>query len=90
MENWKGALLAGSATISALMFLKGNKTAGMVLAGVSLATLASEYPEEFAELRRKLPDYFERGTAFLDVATRVGERLADTNGRGWYEALLHT
>ena len=51
MENWKRALLAGSAGTSAVMFLKGNRAAGFILAGVSLATLASEYPEKFAEFR---------------------------------------
>lgn len=91
MENWKRALLAGSAATATIMFLKGNKTAGLVLAGVSLATLASEYPEKFAELRENLPDYIERGTTYLDVVTRVGERLAEAvenRGGNWYEALL--
>lgn len=91
MENWKKALLAGSAGASLMLFLKGNKTAGLIFAGVSLATLASEYPEKFAEFRENLPDYVERGSTFLDVVSRVGERLADaaeSRGTAWYEALL--
>jgi hypothetical protein len=91
MEYWKRALLAGSAGAAAIMFVKGNKSAGLILAGVGLATLASEYPEKFAELRENLPDYIERGTNYLDVVTRVGERLAqvvDSRGSDWYEALL--
>jgi hypothetical protein len=76
MENWKRALLAGSAGMSAIMFLKGKRTAGVILAGVGLATLASEYPEEFAKFRENLPDYVERGTRFVEVASRAGERLA--------------
>jgi hypothetical protein len=59
---------------------------------VALATLASEYPEKFAEIRRKMPDYVERGTTFLEVVSRVGERLADLGERrssAWYEALLN-
>jgi hypothetical protein len=91
MEYWKRALLAGSAGAAAIMFIKGNKGAGLVLTGVGLATLASEYPEKFAELRENLPEYIERGTTYLDVVTRVGERLADAvdkRGTGWYEALL--
>jgi hypothetical protein len=91
MEHWKRALLAGSAGAAAIMFLKGNKAAGLILTGVGLATLASEYPEKFAELRENLPEYVERGTTYLDVVTRVGERLAqaaDNRGAGWYEALL--
>jgi hypothetical protein len=91
MENWKRALLAGSIGAGAIMLLKGNRTAGLIFAGVGLATLASEYPEKFAEFRENLPNYVERGTTFLDVVSRVGERLAEAaEGRGaaWYQALL--
>jgi hypothetical protein len=91
MENWKRALLAGSAGASAIMLLKGNRTVGLLLAGVSLATLASEYPDEFAEFRENLPHYVERTSTFLDVVARAGERMtARGGGRGteWLEALL--
>jgi hypothetical protein len=91
MENWKRALLAGSAGASAIMFLKGKRAAGIVLAGVGLATLASEYPEKFAAFRERLPGYIERGTSFLDVVARAGERLAEVaekRGSTWYESLL--
>ncbi len=91
MENWKRALLAGSVGAAAIMFLKGKPTAGMILAGVGVAALASEYPEKFAEFRERLPEFVERGNTFLDVAARVGERLADAaerRGSNWYEALL--
>lgn len=73
------------------MFLKGKRSAGLVLAGVGVAALASEYPDEFARFRRKLPYYVERGTAFLDVASDLGVRLAQTvesRGLAWDEALL--
>ncbi|MBZ5704101.1 MAG: hypothetical protein LAN63_02000 [Acidobacteriia bacterium] len=76
MANWKRALLAGSVGASVVMFLKGKWPAGIILAGVGLATLASEYPEEFARFRENLPDYVERGTRFVEVASRAGERLA--------------
>jgi hypothetical protein len=91
MENWKRALLAGSAGASAIMFLKGKQAAGIVLAGVSLATLSSEYPEKFAAFRESLPGYVERGTNFLDAVVRAGERLAEVaeqRGSTWYESLL--
>jgi hypothetical protein len=91
MENWKKALLAGSAAMAVIMLLKGNKTAGLIAGGVGLATLASEYPEKFAEIRENLPEYIERGTTYLDVVSRVGERLAEaaeSRGSNWYEALL--
>jgi hypothetical protein len=92
MENWKRALLAGSVGLSVICLLKGNRTGGLIFGGVALATLASEYPEKFAEIRAKLPDYIERGSTFLEVASRVGERLAEATERrsaAWYEVLLN-
>jgi hypothetical protein len=91
MENWKRALVAGSAGASAIMFLEGRRTAGIILAGVSLATLASEYPEKFAAFRENLPDYMESGTKFLDLVSRLGERLAEAANRhrsNWHESRL--
>ncbi len=90
MEHWKRALLAGSAGASAILFLQRKRAAGVVFAGVALAMLASEYPEKFAEFRRKLPDYVERGTSFLEVVSRAGERLAkfaERRGSAWYESI---
>ena len=51
MENWKRALIAGSAALSAICFIKGKRGGGLLFAGVSLATLASEYPEKFRDIR---------------------------------------
>jgi len=91
MQPWKRAVLAGSAAAAVIMFLQGKRSAGLIPAGVALALLASEYPEKFAHFRRRLPDYVERGVAFLDVASRVGERLAEaaeSRGSAWHEVLL--
>lgn len=91
MENWKKAVLAGSAGAAVIFLLKGNRTGGFIFGGVALAALASEYPETFAEIREKLPYYMERGTTLLKVASQIGERLADvaeSRGTAWYEALL--
>jgi len=90
MQNWKKALIAGSATAAAIMFLKRKPSVGLLMAGVAAGTIASEYPQEFKRLRKRLPDYIERGSYFLDMVSRVGERLAEaTEGRGasWYKAL---
>ena len=92
MENWKRALIAGSTGLSVIFLLKGNRTGGLAFGGVALATLASEYPERFAEIRAKLPNYVERGVTFLEVASRIGERLAEVtenHDEAWYEALLN-
>jgi len=93
MENWKRALLAGSAGLSVIFLLKGNRTGSVVFGGVALAALASEYPDEFRKFRRKLPDHVEQGLAFLDIAARIGERLAyagQRRGNRWLESLLET
>jgi hypothetical protein len=92
MENWKKAVLAGSAGVAAILLLKGNRTGGFIFGGVALAAMASEYPETFADIREKLPHYIDRGTSLLEIASRIGERLADvaeTRGSNWYEGLLH-
>lgn len=91
MENWKRTLLAGSAGLSVILLLKGSRTGALIFGGVAMAALASEYPDKFDEIRRRLPEYAERGAAFLEVVTRAGERLADVTerrGAAWYEALL--
>jgi hypothetical protein len=91
MENWKVALIGGAAGVGTAMFLKKKWTAGIILAGVGLGALASEYPEKFTEVRQRLPDFIERGNTFLEVATRVGDRLAEaaeTRSKAWYELLL--
>ena len=90
MPYWKRALLAGSAAASTILFLKKKRAAGILLAGVGLATLASEYPEKFARIREDLPEYIERGTKFLDLVSRLGERLSAATQRRsseWYESL---
>lgn len=93
MENWKVALIGGSAGVGTILFLKRKWTAGIVLAGVGVAALASEYPEKFEEVRRRMPDFIERGNNFLEVASRVGDRLAEAAGdrsQSWYESLLRS
>jgi hypothetical protein len=91
MENWKVALIGGSAGVGTILFLKRKWTAGIILAGVGVAALASEYPEKFEEVRRRMPDFIERGNNFLEVASRVGDRLAEaaeSQSKTWYETLL--
>lgn len=92
MENWKRGLIAGSAGLSIILLLKGKHTGSLIFGGVALATLASEYPEEFARIRESVPEWVERGSTFLEVASCVGERIADLAERrssAWVDALLN-
>ncbi|HEX8814619.1 MAG TPA: hypothetical protein VF753_03885 [Terriglobales bacterium] len=91
MQNWKKALIAGSAAGATVMFAKRKNSLGLLLVGVAVGTVASEYPQEFKRLRRRLPDYLERGSNLLEMVSSFGERIADAAGeRGtqWYEALM--
>jgi hypothetical protein len=92
MENWKTALVAGSVATGLILLLKGKHSAGLVVAGIGAATLAAEYPDKFAEIRDNAQHYMARGITFLDVASRVGQRISDVTegrmGERWFERLL--
>jgi hypothetical protein len=90
MEKWKSAVIAGSACVGILLFLKGKKPAGLVCAGIGMATLASEYPETFRDIRNNFHEYAEHGAVLLDVAARIGERIgefSDTPASSWHRLL---
>jgi hypothetical protein len=90
MENWKKAAIAGSMGAATILMLKGKRPAGVLVAGVGLAVLASEYPEKFARIREEIPSYVRQGTKFLDLAMKIGTRigeLAEKRGRGLMEEL---
>ena len=90
MENWKCAVIAGSAGAATILMLKGKRPAGVLAAGVGLAVLASEYPERFEQIREEIPTYVRQGTRLLDLAMKIGGRigeLVESRGRGLMEQL---
>jgi hypothetical protein len=90
MENWKRAVIAGSAGAAALLMLKGKRPAGVLAAGVGLAVLASEYPEKFTQIREEIPGYVRQGTRFLDMTMKIGAKigeLVERRGRSLLEEL---
>jgi hypothetical protein len=90
MENWKRAVIAGSAGAATILVLKGKRPAGVLVAGVGLAVLASEYPEKFERIREEIPTYVRQGTRLLDLAMKIGARvseLVERRGRGLMEEL---
>jgi len=82
MDAWKKALLMASLSAAVVLFLKKRYPAGVLATGVSLAMLASEYPEQFERVRQSLPDYFERGMRVIEMAGQAGKRITEAAGRG--------
>ena len=90
MENWKRAVVAASAGAAAILMLKGRRPAGVLVAGVGLAVLASEYPEKFERIREEIPSYVRQATRFLDLSMKIGakiEELAEGRARSMWEEL---
>jgi hypothetical protein len=87
MPNWRKALVIGSLSAGALMFIKGRRPAGIVLATVGLAVLAAEYPDKFETAWEQAPEFIYRGTQIFSTLTRIAERFADeASRRGAMEA----
>ena len=77
MENWKRAAIAGSAGVAMILLLKGKRPAAVLVGGVGLAVLASEYPEKFTRIREELPSYVRQGTRFLELAMKIGGKIEE-------------
>ena len=77
MDNWKRAAIAGSVGASVLLLMKGKRPAAVLVGGVGLAVLASEYPEKFDKIREDLPSYVRQGTRFLDLAMKIGNKIGE-------------
>ncbi len=86
MDSWKRAAVLGSIGAAAILFMKKRYPAGVLATGVGLAVLASEYPEKFEQIRRKLPEYYERSLQVMEMAAKAGRRITESAGRGAAEA----
>jgi hypothetical protein len=75
--DWKKALMYGSFAAGAALFLSGRKPAGLAAAGIGLATLASRHPEKFEELWRRMPEYLDKGSQFVDMAADFLEQMGE-------------
>jgi hypothetical protein len=90
MENWKRAVIAGTAATAAMLALRGRRPAAVLVGSLGLAVLASEYPEQFARIREEMPSYVRQGTKFLDLAIKIGskiEQLAEKRAANAFEQL---
>ena len=86
MDSWKKAAVLASMGAAAILFMKRRFPAGVLATGVGLAVLASEYPEKFEQIRRSMPDYFERGMQVMEMAASAGRRITDAAGRSAVDA----
>jgi hypothetical protein len=86
MDAWKKAVVAGSIGAAVILFMRRRVPAGVLATGVGLAVLAVEYPEKFEQVRRSLPDYFERGMQVMEMAGQAGKRITEAAGRSAVEA----
>jgi hypothetical protein len=75
--DWKKTLMVGSFAAGAILFLTGRRPAGLAVAGIGVATFAAEHPEKFEELWRRMPEYIEKGSKFVDMASGFLERLGE-------------
>ena len=78
--NWKKALMFGSFAAGAILFITGRRPAALALAGVGLATLASEHPEKLEDLWHRMPEYIEKGGKLVDLAANLLERVGEHSG----------
>jgi hypothetical protein len=89
MQSWKRALVAGSISAAAVLFLNKRYSMGVIATGVGLAAIASEYPEKFAKVREALPQYFSRSLRVMEMAELAGKRMTEAAGQssveGWEE-----
>jgi hypothetical protein len=75
--DWKKVLMYGSFAAGAILILTGRRPAGLAVAGIGLATLASEHPEKFEEIWQHMPEYVEKGSKFVDMAATFLERIGE-------------
>jgi hypothetical protein len=87
MDGWKKAVVAGTLGTSAVLLVRKKWPAALLSAGVGLAVLASEYPENFEDIRSNLPDYFQSGMRLMEVVSRAGQKIAQFAEQGVGEML---
>ena len=78
--DWKKTLMIGSFAAGAILFLTGRRPAGLAIAGIGVATFAAEHPEKFEELWQRMPEYIEKGSKFVDMASTFLERMGQEKG----------
>lgn len=81
--DWKKALIYGSFAAGAVLFLSGRRPAGLVVAGIGVATLAASHPEKFEELWHRMPEYVDKGGKLVDMTAALLERVGELRSSGY-------
>ncbi len=77
MKEWKRAVVVGSLGAGAALLLNGRRGAAIAVAGIGVAVLAAEYPEEFDRVCEQAQDYIYKGTQVVNLLTRIIERFSE-------------
>src|ERR1700759_2109264 len=75
--DWKKTLMYGSFAAGAILFLTGKRPAGLAVAGIGGGTFSAEHPEKFEEIWHRMPEYIEKGSKFVDMASGFLERISE-------------
>ena len=75
--DWKKTLAYGSFAAGAALFLTGRRPAGVAVAAIGVATLAAQHPEKVEELWQRMPEYLEKGSKLVDIASNFLDRLGE-------------
>src|ERR1051325_5304189 len=78
--DWKKTLIVGSFAAGAILFLTGRRPAGLAVAGIGGANFALEKPGKIAKQWDRMPEYIEKGSKFVDMASTFLERLGQERG----------
>jgi len=88
--NWKRIAMFGAFGAGLALLLRGNKPAGIALAGVGVALLAAEHPEYLEKVWQRAPEYLDRGSQIFGAISRIKQRLEEEGPRAlgsvWSEA----
>jgi hypothetical protein len=75
--DWKKVLMYGSFAAGAALFLSGRRPAGIAVAAIGAATLATQHPEKLEDLWRRMPEYLEKSSKLVDLASAFLERIGE-------------
>jgi len=81
-HDWKRILMFGAFGAAVYFLLSGKRAAGMAVAGVGLAALASDHPEKFEQIWNQAPEYLDRGHRIVNGIQSLVERISE-HAQSW-------